>query len=146
MAELRQARVSTDTLVLYAENLSGWELSELLPAIKQIALQTRKKGETAFPPLADILERLQAGMVQSHGEHKSSALKEQHEQEFWMHVDYMKESTGKTEQEVLDAIKTPGYTGRKARERGGNNDGLAKSGRGSGTVEISNDHSAQTVW
>jgi hypothetical protein len=116
MAEMRQARPSVDTLVLYTEKLSGWELSDLLPVIEEISLQSRKKGETAFPPLGDIVERLQAGEVRCHGENKSRAHREQQEQDFWTYVDFTKERTGETEQQVLDAIKTSGFTGRKARQ------------------------------
>jgi hypothetical protein len=115
MAEMRQARFSADTLVLYCERLSAWELSDLLPVIEEFSRQSRKKGETAFPPLGDFIERLQAGVVHRHGGHKSRALRERREQEFWAHVEYMKERMGETEQEVLDAIKMPGFTGRKAR-------------------------------
>jgi hypothetical protein len=43
--------------------------------------------------------------------------REQQDRDFWKHVDYTKERTGETEQEVLDAIKTPGFTGRKARHQ-----------------------------
>jgi hypothetical protein len=42
---------------------------------------------------------------------------EQVEQWFWQHVEYQMTQTGESEQEVLDAIKTPGFTGRKARQR-----------------------------
>ena len=115
MGELRQARFNENTLVLYSENLSGWEQSDLLPVIKEISLRPRKKGETAFPALGDILERLHERKTHSDGEHKSRAYREQQEREFWAHVDCMKESTGETEQEVLDAIKALGFTGRKAR-------------------------------
>jgi hypothetical protein len=40
------------------------------------------------------------------------------EHSFWRHVEYIMSQTGETEQQVLDAIKTPGYTGRRARQRG----------------------------
>ena len=116
MAEMRQARLSADSLVLYTERLSAWELSDLLPVIEQFSLQSRRKGETAFPALGDIIERLQAREVHSHGEHKSRAFAQQREREFWTYVDGRKERTGETEQEVLDGIKTPGYTGRRARQ------------------------------
>jgi hypothetical protein len=115
MAELRQASVSEETLVRYCENLTEWELSDLSPVIREISLRTRKKGETAFPPLADIVELLQAGKAHRDVVNKSHAHQEQQEKDFWEHVDYMKEQTGETEQQVLDAIRTPGFTGRKAR-------------------------------
>jgi len=36
---------------------------------------------------------------------------------FWQHVEDQMAKTGETEQEVLNAIKTPGFTGRRARQR-----------------------------
>jgi hypothetical protein len=36
---------------------------------------------------------------------------------FWEHVEFQMLRTGETEQQVLDAIKTPGFTGRRARLR-----------------------------
>lgn len=137
MADLRQARLSADTLVRYAENLSEWELSDLLPVIKQFSLQSRKKGETAFPAIGDIIERLYARKVPSRGEYRSRADSEQQERYFWAHVDFTKERTGETEQEVLDAIKTPGFTGRKARQVGSDNERRAAMVPGGGAVEIS---------
>lgn len=54
----------------------------------------------------------------------------------------MKELTGETEQEFLDAIKTPGFTGRKARQAGSDNERWAEMGIGGGAVKISSDGSA----
>jgi hypothetical protein len=36
---------------------------------------------------------------------------------FWEHVDFQMELTGKSEQEILNAVKTPGFTGRGTWER-----------------------------
>jgi len=62
---------------------------------------------------------------------------ERAEQWFWQHVEYQMAQTGATEQEVLDSIKTPGYTGRKARQAGSGNDGMAEPGRGEGRSKSS---------
>jgi hypothetical protein len=35
---------------------------------------------------------------------------------FWQHVEYQMSETGQTEQQVLDAIKTSGFTGRRVRQ------------------------------
>jgi hypothetical protein len=49
---------------------------------------------------------------------------------FWQHIEYQMAQTGETEQEVLDAIKTPGFTGRKARQVGSGNERRAEMGNG----------------
>jgi hypothetical protein len=114
MAELRQATLSAKALVLYTEELAEWELSDLLPVIREFSLKTRKKGETAFPPLADIVERLRAGEISKRGENESRAQQEQWERDFVAHIRWKQELTGQTAQEVLDAVRQPGYTGRTA--------------------------------
>jgi len=42
---------------------------------------------------------------------------EEMESRFWQYIDDEIAQTGKTEQEILDSIKVPGYTGLKARTR-----------------------------
>lgn len=116
LAEMRQASVSATTLVLYAGRLSEWELADLLPVIDEIALRNRRDGETAFPSLADIVERLRARITQMRSEKRTRAILEEIDKSFWEAVDYQKELTGETEQEVLDQINTPGFTGRRARQ------------------------------
>jgi hypothetical protein len=39
------------------------------------------------------------------------------EKSFWEHVDFQMELTGQSEQQVLDAIRTPGFTCRGTWER-----------------------------
>ncbi len=114
---MRQALVSADTFTLYARRLYEWKLSDLVPVIEGLALQSRKRGETAFPPLAAIVEGVKLRTAQSHDDIKSRTSREEQEQAFWEHVDYLKQDTGLTEQIVLDQIKTPGFTGRRARQR-----------------------------
>ena len=41
--------------------------------------------------------------------------REAREKDFWNHIDYLKETSRKSEQEILDSIKATGYTCRKAR-------------------------------
>jgi len=116
MAQMRQALPSAETLALYTERLYEWELSDLMPVIDGIALRSRMRGETAFPPLADIIDGLKARTARSQSDSKSRGVREQQEQAFWEHVDYLKQRDGITEQEVLDQIKSPGFTGRRARD------------------------------
>ena len=49
---------------------------------------------------------------------------------FWQHVEDQVAETGETEQEVLNAIKTPGLTGRRARHRMQARPGETDSARG----------------
>jgi hypothetical protein len=46
--------------------LYAWELADLEPVIEELGLPSRKRGETAFPPLANIIERLKERTAQSH--------------------------------------------------------------------------------
>lgn len=39
----------------------------------------------------------------------------EYERQFWEWVDFRKEMTGLTEQQILDSVREPGYTNRKAR-------------------------------
>lgn len=42
---------------------------------------------------------------------------QEREREFWEHVELRMDAEGLSEQQVLDTIKSPGYAGRKARQR-----------------------------
>jgi predicted DNA-binding ribbon-helix-helix protein len=45
---------------------------------------------------------------------KNQAKQVRLEEAFWKHMDYEIERTGTSKQAVLDTIKTPGFTGRRA--------------------------------
>jgi hypothetical protein len=118
LAEARQASVSKETLVLYPKRLSEFELPELRAVIDEMSLEKPKKGETAFPALGDIAERLRARKARRRAvDEKGAALKEL-DKHFWIWVTEQSEIAGMTEQEFLDTVKTPGYAGRKARVNG----------------------------
>jgi len=63
---MRQVRPSAEGLAHYVEMLYAWELADLEPVIEELGLPSRKRGETAFPPLANIIERLKERTAQSH--------------------------------------------------------------------------------
>lgn len=62
---------------------------------------------------------------------ETKACLERMERWFWQHVEYQMAQTGETEQEVLNTIMTPGFTGRKARQ-GGSNEASERMGRSGG--------------
>jgi hypothetical protein len=115
LADLRQAHVSPQTLTGYARKLEVWPVQEIHQACQNIARRPRREGETAFPALADIVSELRSQSGSNAQKDAARRNAEEIEGFFWEHVSYQMEVTGRTEQEVLDLIKVPGYTGRRAR-------------------------------
>jgi len=115
LAEARQSSVSAETLKLYSSQLSGYPEVDVRLVCREIAHAARKDGETAFPELGKIVERLEAIRRSHQQKIRSIAEGEKQELWFWQWVDFEMEVTGHAEQEVLDAVRVSGYTGRKAR-------------------------------
>jgi len=115
LAEARQASVSSETLQLYSDQLSRFALEDVCTVTRQMALEPRREFETAFPALGDIAEgirRLEKRRRQAEQQRKQ---REDDWAIFWNWVDERVADTGRTEQEFLDSIRVPGYTGLKAR-------------------------------
>lgn len=113
----RGAVVDPRTSATLARKLENWPPAEVRAACVSIGKRSRAEGEPAFPTLGILLDELKA-LSSSRVQHKSADRNSAEiEQFFWEHVDYQMEITGKTEQEVLDGIKQPGFIGRRAGSR-----------------------------
>jgi len=53
---MRQVRPSAEGLAHYVEMLYAWELADLEPVIEELGYRAGRGGETAFPPLANIID------------------------------------------------------------------------------------------
>jgi len=84
-------------------------------AVNAIAEKPRGEGETAFPDLGTIVQHAKAVMAAENARGRMRRMHAEAEADFWKWVDFRKEQTAKSEQEILNAVATPGYTGRKAR-------------------------------
>ena len=115
LAEARQAAVSESTLKLYVSTLMDWPVEDVEQVCTKIATSPRREGETAFPPLGNILEDLRACKAAKLRTDKAKANAAFLEQSFWDHIEWRMEATGQSEQDVLDSIRQPGFIGRKAR-------------------------------
>lgn len=107
--------MSDSTLALYVTALAKWPIDSVQNVCTKVATSPRREGETAFPALGDLLEALRMHRAAKAQDNANRLERESREQDFWDHIDYLKKTTGKSEQEVLDSIKATGYTGRKAR-------------------------------
>ena len=113
----RGADPDLKSLVALARKLENWPSEEIRLACLNIGKRARQEGEPAFPTFGAIVDELRS--LGSSRVSKSAAEKnmEEIEQFFWDHVDYQMEVTGKNEQEVLNGITQPGFTGRRAGTR-----------------------------
>jgi hypothetical protein len=102
-------------LRLYAAHLAEFADDDLRAAARSFAREPRAEGKTAFPALGDLIARLESRARATQQERQSRIQHEEAERWFWQWVDERLEDTGKPEQEFLDGIRVPGYTGRKAR-------------------------------
>lgn len=118
VAEARQASVSETTLNLYIKTLAEWPIDFIQHVCTQMAMVPRREGETAFPTLGDFMEALKMHRARKAQEKANRRESEYREKNFWSHIDDLKETSGMSEQEVLDSIRVPGFTGRKARSLG----------------------------
>lgn len=75
----------------------------------------RREGETAFPDLGTIEDAVKIEVRAKNARDRMQKMHEEQEANFWNWVDFRIEVTGKSEQEILDAVRVPGYTGRHAR-------------------------------
>jgi hypothetical protein len=115
LAEARQASLSEATLQLYAAELAAWPPEDVNKVLRAMAYIPRRDGETAFPELGQIVERIKAIGRYRRAEEQGRTERDKCEAWFWQWVSEQVEDTGKTEQAVLDGVKYPGFTGRKAR-------------------------------
>lgn len=117
LAEDRGADPDPRNLVNLARKLDGWPPEEVREACISIGRRERDEGEPAFPVIGTIereLRRLSASKASQSATERSNA---ELEQFFWEHIDYKMERFGMTEQQALDTIQQPGFTGRKAGTR-----------------------------
>jgi hypothetical protein len=107
--------VSKETYRVYAARLWKLPVDCVREAIANLAELPRREAETAFPDLGTILGQIDAVKGKRERERRIKERKRRDEQDFWDWVDYRIAETGKKEQEILDAVKVPGYMGRRAR-------------------------------
>ena len=115
LAEARQATISDSTLKLYSKSLVLWPTEDVFGVCADIAGKPRREGDTSFPTLGDILERLRERKRKRISENAAQRNGRELEFFFWEHIDFLKSSEGITEQQACDSIRKPGFTGRKAR-------------------------------
>lgn len=63
LAEARQAATSTETYRLYTLRLAEYELCDVQEALEKLSRERRKEGETAFPDLPTITERVEQARI-----------------------------------------------------------------------------------
>ena len=80
--------------------------------------------ESEFLPRPALIKREILAVIEVQREQQRRTAKqrldEENEQHFWAWIDERladPENAGMTEQQILDTVKVPGYTGRKARKR-----------------------------
>jgi hypothetical protein len=115
LAEARQASVSSETLQLYSDQLSRFALEDVCTVTRRMALEPRREFETAFPALGDIAEEIRGLEKRRRRDEQQRKQREDNLASFWNWVDERIADTGQPEQEFLDSIRVPGYTGLKAR-------------------------------
>ena len=115
LAEARQASVSDKTFRMYARHLAEFDVADVKEAVRQIAITARGEGETAFPAMGNIIDKVFYVRKVRVKEMANRRMREMQEADFWHWVSDRMADTGKTEQEILDAVTAPGYTNRKAR-------------------------------
>jgi hypothetical protein len=109
-----------------SESMEGFLLDYEALAVKYTLEKVRdalgemriKPGQSFFPrpdEVAEMIERKREAGLHEAALREGEKRKKQDEHDFWAWVDEQVELSGQTEQQVLDGIKTPGYTGRKAR-------------------------------
>lgn len=130
LAEARQANVSDRTYELYSAALSGFPEADVRALVERIARERRREGETAFPSLGQLVEPLQATAAARQRERAQRKQRESEWADFWCWVEEQKAESGRSEQEILDSIRVPGYTGLKARNAIPFEPGFAQPGRG----------------
>ncbi len=115
LAEARQASVSDKTFRMYARHLAEFEYADVQEAVRQLARMGRADGETAFPAMGQIIDKVFAIRKIRVRDMAIKLLRDQDEADFWNWVARRIGDTGQTEQQILDSVTAPGYTGRKAR-------------------------------
>lgn len=121
LAEARQTTVSDKTLQLYATKLAELPIDDVKAAVNQLAGEPRRDGDPAFPSLGSIKSRVLEVRVERRRARHTQVTLSQYERDFWDWVDSRlqdPDTVGMTEQQFLDTINRPGYTGRKARNPG----------------------------
>lgn len=115
LAEARQADVSDKAYELYSAALRKYPESDVREVVSAIVKRRRAEGEKAFPSLGDLIEPLENIAAMRQRRDAARRRREEDSAYFWKWVDEQITLTGKPEQEILDSIRTPGYTGLKAR-------------------------------
>ena len=83
----------------------------MLAACEEMATLPRREGETAFPALGDILVHVREHKQRTLIENRAQRNQREIEEAFWLHIDFLKSSEGWPEQQALDSIRRPGWTG-----------------------------------
>lgn len=116
MALCRQAAVNAETFTVYAKHLARFPAECVKEAIEALSRRPRGEGETAFPDLGTVEAAVREAVGKRNAAERMRQRREQNERDFWNWIDLHIERSGLSEQEILDRVKTPGYTGRKARK------------------------------
>ena len=82
----------------------------------QAVLMRLLASSAFFPQPHDIESELDDIRRERNRVERDKRRRDDQEREFWLWVDERVADSGKSEQEVLDAVKIPGYIGRKARK------------------------------
>ena len=101
-----------------------WDLERLavrysLLKVKNALAELRiQPGQQFFPrpdEVATAIAQMDSAEETAFNRRKSQEILSVMQREFWNWVSEQVEFTGETEQQVLDAVRTPGFTGRKER-------------------------------
>ncbi len=103
------------TYKLFARHLAEFEVGDVKEAVRQIACTAKGDFEKDFPSLGQIIDRVFAVRKARVREMANQIMRQQDEADFWKWVAERVADTGHTEQQILDSVTAPGYTGRKAR-------------------------------
>lgn len=99
----------------YAQLALKYSLPKVRAALEALRIDPE---QTFFPKPEDVageIERQALLAGHARGLEQTRQLLAQSEVDFWAWVGDRMAATGKSEQEILDAVKVPGFTGRKAR-------------------------------
>jgi hypothetical protein len=121
MAQRYPGQDLSDAMEGFLQDLERLALKYSLAKLRAALAELRiKPGQGFFPRPDEVAEEIER-QAETNGrraaDRDAQAQRAEWEAGFWKWVEErLAENPGMTEQQVLDSIKTPGYTGRKARK------------------------------
>ena len=121
MARRYPSQDMQDAMTEYLADYEALAVKYSLRSVEEALGNLRIDPEQSFFPrpdeVAEEIELMAEVKTREAEERRHAAERVEREADFWRHVEFRMEAEGLSEQQVLDTIRTPGYVGRKAREK-----------------------------